>query len=114
MQYRQLNGKAEPEVVRAIKELYDNVASLQGDKTTLKAAVEALPGKIPAAAPTLAAQGLNISFNQPFQISSGNGSPEGIVVGNVGDLYLRQDGGANTVLYIKESGAGVRVGWIAK
>jgi hypothetical protein len=43
----------------------------------------------------------------------GNGSPEGVVIGAVGSLYLRFDGGANTTLYIKESGTG-RTGWAAK
>lgn len=44
---------------------------------------------------------------------SSTGSPEGVVGGGVGSLYLRRDGGANTTLYIKESGAGT-TGWIAK
>ena len=43
----------------------------------------------------------------------GNGSPEGVVVGAVGSIYLRFDGGANTTLYVKESGTG-RTGWKSK
>jgi peroxiredoxin len=31
----------------------------------------------------------------------------------VGSLFLRTDGGANTTLYIKESGSG-NTGWVAK
>lgn len=46
-------------------------------------------------------------------INTGVGSPETVVVGNVGDLYLRQDGGAATTLYVKESGLG-NTGWIPK
>lgn len=46
-------------------------------------------------------------------IKSGTGSPEGAVIANVGTMYLRSDGGANTTLYIKESGTG-NTGWIAK
>jgi sporulation protein YlmC with PRC-barrel domain len=42
----------------------------------------------------------------------GNGSPEGVQVGKVGDLYLRLDGGAGTSLYVKESGVG-NTGWTA-
>lgn len=44
----------------------------------------------------------------------GAGSPETVVSAYVGSLYLRLDGGANTTLYVKESGAGTNTGWIAK
>lgn len=45
--------------------------------------------------------------------SSGSGSPEGVVVAGVGSIWYRNDGGASTTLYIKESGAS-NTGWIAK
>ena len=45
--------------------------------------------------------------------TSGTGSPEGVVTAPVGSLYTRTDGGANTTLYVKESGTG-NTGWIAK
>lgn len=45
---------------------------------------------------------------------TGTGSPEAAVAAQIGSLYLRQDGGANTTLYVKESGAGTNTGWIAK
>lgn len=44
---------------------------------------------------------------------SGTGSPEGAVIGRVGAIYQRTDGGANTTLYVKESGTG-NTGWVAK
>lgn len=44
--------------------------------------------------------------------SSGVGSPETAVTGNVGDLWSRTNGGGGTTLYIKESGTG-NVGWTA-
>lgn len=44
---------------------------------------------------------------------SGAGSPAGVVTAPVGSLYLRTDGGANTTLYVKESGTGTS-GWVAK
>jgi hypothetical protein len=47
-------------------------------------------------------------------IRSGTGSPEGVVTGNVGDMYLRTDGGAGSTLYIKESGNATNTGWAAK
>ena len=49
----------------------------------------------------------NILFN------IGTGSPEGVVTAAVGSLYLRSNGGANTTLYVKESGTG-NTGWVAK
>ncbi len=45
--------------------------------------------------------------------TSGTGSPEGVVTAPVGSLYTRTDGGANTTLYVKESGTG-STGWVAK
>ena len=44
---------------------------------------------------------------------SGEGSPEGVVAAPVGTIYLRVDGGADTTLYVKESGTG-NTGWAAK
>jgi hypothetical protein len=43
----------------------------------------------------------------------GNGTPENVVRAKVGTLYLRQDGGASTTLYVKETGTG-KTGWVAK
>jgi hypothetical protein len=42
----------------------------------------------------------------------GNGSPESVVIAPIGMTYLRRDGGAGTILYVKESGTG-NTGWIA-
>lgn len=50
----------------------------------------------------------------PARFTSGTGTPEGSVTGNVGDLYTRTDGGAGTTLYVKESGASTNTGWVAK
>lgn len=47
-------------------------------------------------------------------IKRGDGAPNGAVNGDIGDLYLRADGGASTTLYVKESGAGTSAGWVAK
>ena len=46
-------------------------------------------------------------------VTGGAGSPEGVLTGVVGTLYTRTDGGANTTLYVKESGVG-NTGWVAK
>lgn len=48
------------------------------------------------------------------QIRSGTGTPESNVTGQIGDIWMRTNGGASTTLYIKESGAGTNTGWVAK
>lgn len=45
--------------------------------------------------------------------TAGTGSPEGVLAAAVGSMYTREDGGASTTLYIKESGSG-NTGWVAK
>lgn len=45
--------------------------------------------------------------------TSGAGSPEGVLVGPIGSLYTRIDGGAGTTLYVKETGSDA-TGWVAK
>lgn len=47
------------------------------------------------------------------KLLTGSGSPEGVVAATKGALFLRTDGGANTSMYIKESGSGA-TGWAAK
>lgn len=44
---------------------------------------------------------------------SATGAPEGVVSAGVGSVFLRQDGGAGTTFYIKETGTG-NTGWVAK
>lgn len=46
-------------------------------------------------------------------IYTGTGTPEAAVTAPVGALFLRQDGGAATTLYVKTSGTGP-TGWTAK
>lgn len=53
------------------------------------------------------------SGSDVISIFFGTGSPESVVTANVGSIYLRTDGGASTVLYIKESGTS-NTGWVAK
>lgn len=54
-----------------------------------------------------------LKLNNGPLITTGNGSPEGIVAAKVGSIYTRQDGGVGTTLYIKESGTG-NTGWVSK
>jgi hypothetical protein len=46
---------------------------------------------------------------------SGTGSPEGVVVASVGDLYFRQDGFTGSppeLLYAKATGTRTDTGWV--
>jgi hypothetical protein len=54
-----------------------------------------------------------ITINGGPLLRTGTGSPESVITAPVGSLYLRTDGGANTTLYVKESGSG-NTGWVAK
>ncbi len=45
-------------------------------------------------------------------IQWGTGTPESVVTAPVGSLWIRTNGGASTVLYVKESGTG-NTGWRA-
>ncbi len=47
-----------------------------------------------------------------IQISSGSGSPEGVLTDPVGSFYFRTNGAAGTVIYAKETGVG-NTGWVA-
>lgn len=44
----------------------------------------------------------------------GTGSPNGVVTGNIGDMFRRTDGDAGTTLYIKESSTATNTGWVGK
>jgi hypothetical protein len=57
------------------------------------------------------AQAVNVLAGRVFV---GEGSPESVVVADKGSVYLRTDGGAGTVLWVKESGAGLATGWVSK
>lgn len=47
-------------------------------------------------------------------VYTGNGTPEGQIKAKIGALYLRQDGGASSVLYVKETDDEKDIGWVAK
>jgi hypothetical protein len=47
------------------------------------------------------------------RVYTGIGTPLNVVSAGIGSLYLRQDGGASTSLYVKESGTDAS-GWVAK
>lgn len=57
--------------------------------------------------------GGGVYLHNGVNITSGVGSPEGVVTAPVGSLYTNTSGGASTTLYVKTSGAG-NTGWAAK
>lgn len=71
----------------------------------------------PPTQPPINIPGLARSVYQMFvllqRVHTGSGTPEGAVKAPVGHMYLRDDGGASTTLYVKESGTG-NTGWSAK
>lgn len=54
-----------------------------------------------------------IGFLDEF-VKVGTGSPNGVVTGDIGNLYINTSGGAGTTLYVKESGTATNTGWVAK
>jgi len=52
--------------------------------------------------------------NNISSLTWGLGTPEGKITANVGSMYLRQDGGAGTTLYVKQSGKNTNTGWVGK
>jgi hypothetical protein len=56
----------------------------------------------------------NVGATLSATISVGSGSPQGVVTANPGSLFLNLTGGANTTLYVKESGTATNTGWVAK
>lgn len=55
-----------------------------------------------------------VTLGTGTKISSGTGSPNGVVSGSPGDLYTNLAGGAGTTLFVKESGLGTTGGWTGK
>jgi hypothetical protein len=55
-----------------------------------------------------------VTLGNGMTISSANGTPNGMVTGNVGDLYTNTAGGATTTLWVKTSNSGANTGWTAK
>lgn len=46
------------------------------------------------------------------RVRAGTGDPEGAVVGNPGDVFMRSDGSSGTTFYVKETGVGTNTGWV--
>jgi len=63
---------------------------------------------------TGAVTGTSHGFSNGVTITSGTGSPAGVVAAPQGSLFLRTDGAAGTTLYVKESGGVGNTGWTAK
>jgi len=59
------------------------------------------------------ASGLHIGDSTAPTMTSGAGSPEGVVAAVVGSVFMRTDGGTGTSMYVKEAGTG-NTGWAPK
>lgn len=71
-----------------------------------------ISGSITAVDEVQVAAGGRVQFNSAQQIRFGSGTPEGAVTASQGSIFLRDDGGAGTTFYVKESGVG-NTGWVA-
>ena len=47
-------------------------------------------------------------------ITSGAGSPEGVVTAKIGSIYMRNNGGVDTSVYFKESDGSGNTGWVTR
>lgn len=54
---------------------------------------------------------LNRQVNQSEVDTTSSGSPEGVVTGSPGKLYMDTAGTAGSILYVKKTGSG-NTGWI--
>ena len=55
----------------------------------------------------------SLYFTPQVSMTTGTGSPEGVVTASPGALYLNLSGGAGTTLYVKQSGTS-NTGWVGK
>jgi len=51
---------------------------------------------------------------QNARVYHGFGSPLNVVTANIGSIYMRKDGAANTSIYVKEANNNSAAGWVAK
>ena len=54
------------------------------------------------------------AWAQLLTVVYGNGNPNGVVTGNIGQLYISLGGGAATTLWVKEGGINTNTGWVGK
>lgn len=91
---------------------------LGANQTALNGAtnVVALGYGVPVRASNVAQVGTNgvnaLYLNGTVGWFRGSGSPEGVITAGVGSFFTREDGGAGTSYYVKESGTG-NTGWKA-
>jgi hypothetical protein len=58
--------------------------------------------------------GITVGGTTGGRIRAGAGSPQSVVIGSPGDLWLNTSGGAAQTLWVKETGAATNTGWVAK
>lgn len=55
-----------------------------------------------------------LDWKNEVLFTAGSGSPVSAVTASVGAVFLRENGGAATTLYVKESGTNTNTGWVGK
>jgi hypothetical protein len=64
---------------------------------------------------TVAGTTSTVTLGNGQKWSSGVGSPENVIAGNLGDFYSNNQGGSTNTFWVKESGVnGSRTGWVNK
>jgi hypothetical protein len=104
-------GVLEPNEVRSVELLEQELELTKAKLVELAAASLILWSTTPT---TTAADNQAEVVLGGARVLRGAGAPENNVLGSVGDLYVRSDGGALTTLYVKESGNATTTGWVAK
>lgn len=69
--------------------------------------------RLPDICMTDSLQFIGIDPTKILGVFTGLNSPEGSIIADIGSIYLRQNGGTNTTLYVKESGSS-NTGWVGK
>lgn len=109
-QYVPLDG-----FVQALSDIADLAAVVAANRIDLSALTQSIEEALVPKPPDGAPGNVDVLYlENGVRVLTGSGSPETVVYGSVGDLYLDVAGGAGTTLYVKESGAATNTGWIGK
>ena len=86
------------------------ITAVASGATTTTVAIDLEASTQPSGAPALPWLDASSTTTWHFPSIGGTATPEAAVAAGIGRLFSRSDGGANTSLYVKESGTG-NTGW---
>lgn len=102
----------------SLAELYISQADIEEDLTVIPRTFVGLldtPNSLTGAGGKLLSVGEDETGVQvTSKLLWGTGDPEGVVAASVGTIFIREDGGVGSTMYVKESGDGTTTGWAAK